>query len=263
MSSRIVNDSIQSILGNYLRNYLHTGTTNIGTRQTSTRGRNINEILEDISDDYNHNIHEYNRNMSTILSLLRADGANVAPSIPINPAGIFMNASTSNSNANRQNFRNDVARLTMTYGFTEDMISENPTNDPNANLCPITLESFEIGDVICEIRGCNHKFKRPALMNWLRRNDRCPVCRYNLFNPEVDTSGNIPAPPTETVSDPSGNIGSANNVRPAFMQIIQNIMQNPNIESLLDGSGNLLYEFEFPIYNFSSGEDIPDQGGVE
>jgi hypothetical protein len=69
--------------------------------------------------------------------------------------------------------RNDIAQTTRTYGYTEDMSS---------NICPISLDPFRVGDVICEILGCRHIFKRRHLMPWLQRNSRCPVCRYSLRN---------------------------------------------------------------------------------
>ena len=47
--------------------------------------------------------------------------------------------------------------------------------------CPISMEDFQVGDVLCEIIGCRHVFKRPALMRWFRRSSQCPVCRYDLF----------------------------------------------------------------------------------
>lgn len=48
--------------------------------------------------------------------------------------------------------------------------------------CPISLDDFRDGDELCQIMGCNHVFKRAPLMNWFSRNNRCPVCRYNLFD---------------------------------------------------------------------------------
>ena len=80
--------------------------------------------------------------------------------------------------------REEIARTTRTYGYTDAMVSA----DSSSNVCPISLDPFYIGDVVCEIRGCGHVFKRPPLMNWLRRNSRCPVCRYELRNFTEPTS---------------------------------------------------------------------------
>ena len=73
--------------------------------------------------------------------------------------------------------REEIATATRTYGYTADLALHR---DSSANVCPISLDQFQVGDVVCEIVGCGHIFKRPSLMNWLRRNSRCPVCRYEL-----------------------------------------------------------------------------------
>jgi hypothetical protein len=49
-------------------------------------------------------------------------------------------------------------------------------------ICPITLDNFIIGENISQIMHCNHIFKKNALMRWLSRNIKCPICRYDLRN---------------------------------------------------------------------------------
>jgi hypothetical protein len=78
------------------------------------------------------------------------------------------------------------------------------------------MDTFLPGDVLCEIRGCGHTFRRPPLMNWLRRSSQCPVCRYHIRTyqePLVDPSFNIVDPSFNNV-DPSFNI-----VDPSFNSI--------------------------------------------
>ena len=100
--------------------------------------------------------------------------------------------------------RTAIAQATRTYGYTEEM----STRDASGNLCPISLEPYQIGDVVCEIIGCNHIFRRPALMNWLRRSSLCPVCRYNLHNyvptAPATTAPVIPSIPFPQLRDLSG-----------------------------------------------------------
>jgi len=52
----------------------------------------------------------------------------------------------------------------------------------NSITCPITLEDFQHGDLLCEIKHCHHVFKESALRNWFVRNTHCPVCRYDIRN---------------------------------------------------------------------------------
>lgn len=50
----------------------------------------------------------------------------------------------------------------------------------NSITCPITLEDFQHGELLCEIKHCHHVFKESALRNWFVRNSHCPVCRYDI-----------------------------------------------------------------------------------
>jgi hypothetical protein len=33
---------------------------------------------------------------------------------------------------------------------------------------------------ICRIKHCSHSFKQAAIVDWFRRNVRCPVCRFDI-----------------------------------------------------------------------------------
>lgn len=72
--------------------------------------------------------------------------------------------------------REEISNATRTFSYVRDSL---PADN---RMCPITMEQFVPGDVLCEILGCNHVFRRPALMNWLQRSSQCPVCRYSLRN---------------------------------------------------------------------------------
>lgn len=65
------------------------------------------------------------------------------------------------------------------------------STDPSGNICPISLEEFQVGDDISRIRACNHQFKRPFLLRWFQRNHRCPVCRRDVTE--------LPAQPVQPV----------------------------------------------------------------
>jgi hypothetical protein len=50
----------------------------------------------------------------------------------------------------------------------------------NEQRCPISLDEFVVDENICQIKQCSHIFKNNSLINWLRTNRHCPVCRYDL-----------------------------------------------------------------------------------
>jgi len=144
--------------------------------------------------------------------------------------------------------RTAIAQATRTYGYTEEM----STRDASGNLCPISLEPYQIGDVVCEIIGCNHIFRRPALMNWLRRSSLCPVCRYNLHN-YVPTAPDTAAPDTaapDTAAPDTAAPDTAEHVVPSipFPQLID-----------LSGTSIFSLEFEMPLSSENAEEsDVSD-----
>lgn len=128
--------------------------------------------------------------------------------------------------------REAISAATRTYGYTAEMI----TPDASGNLCPISLEPFQVGDVICEIRGCHHIFRRPALMAWFRRNPRCPVCRYNLSDYRSNGGQNggqntITINANTIPQHPVGDTGSLTTTPGTFSDI----------------SGARIFEFEIPL----------------
>lgn len=71
-----------------------------------------------------------------------------------------------------------------------ELINYNDAGEYNNNTCPITLEEFNHGERICQIKQCGHIFREEALRNWFRRNVRCPVCRYDIRN-YINTNRNV------------------------------------------------------------------------
>ena len=177
-------------------------------RSASAQQRETNHLAE-IAREYNRNtrcyndnMRDYNENIRTIIQGLTNTESQTTRRTSQQPAfDISMNISFWEfplNNAARNNERANLSREqissnTLTYGYTNEMHASEV--DASGNVCPISLEQFQVGDVICEIRGCGHKFKRPNLMNWLRRNSRCPVCRYDLMtNRETETTPVVEIP---------------------------------------------------------------------
>lgn len=239
---------------------------------------NEHEMLNDLIYYYSQNIREYNANMRELI--FRVEDYQTSRRARSSTINRYTNRYY--NNANRENpfrmyyhtqwiptnppattplTREDIARATLTYGFIEEMIIRDASGEVT-NICPISLEPLQIGDVICEIRGCSHKFKRPNLMTWLNRNSNCPVCRYSLRTPlpaeeplthqeheEMEREEDEEQRQPHQREDASGNntINDTTQIQESLTQLFQNVLQGININSFSDGSTNLLYEFEFPI----------------
>ena len=171
--------------------------------------------------------------------------------------------------------REEIASTTRTYGYTNELAMHT---DSSANVCPISLDPFQVGDVVCEIIGCGHIFKRPSLINWLRRNSRCPVCRYqlrdylnrqnnettsnetdNTINSEVPTISNTL--PTTSNTLPITTSPLSADMNSIMMRLVQSMMSSTeNRHSTFDASGNEIYEFDIPINSIFNDTNDSENG---
>ena len=92
----------------------------------------------------------------------------------------------------------------------------NPVNDS----CPISQEDFTNDSNICQIKYCKHNFNKNALVNWLKRNHTCPMCRYNIL-----TNSNMIR---YTISDDTILILSRQEFSQYISQELINIFSNSN-----------------------------------
>jgi hypothetical protein len=166
-----------------------------------TIGPLITEYNENINY-YNSNINYYNSNIRQLINILQPNVVynddsirsqrnvrNSAFTIPNIGRNVIyesiLHRPNTDTSANRGNYRNvfqnmmeDVVVRPTAEQLTNALedISYNGTGAS----CPITLEPFETGEIICKIIHCSHIFKRTALYDWFSRNVRCPICRYDI-----------------------------------------------------------------------------------
>ena len=174
------------------------------------------EFLRTFINEYNQIIRthtemmsEYNSNIRNILSIIQRNGEYT-----------HTPASTPTT---RSSSRSDIAALIyllsqagvddVRAGLSQSQI-ENATESvlytpdafPEITQCPISLDEFADGELVCQIRHCRHIFKRRNIMRWLETHTCCPVCRHDLensnpesapssiwsslFNRSLDVSGN-------------------------------------------------------------------------
>ena len=172
----------QSAMRNVLSRPTPTEPRTLPTEPRSTsiepNPNNITPLIDNLIYEYSRNMRDYNKNIQEIIQLLRLTQQNVEP-VSLFTYTYYPNANA-NANTTSANVNplttDEIAYATRTYSYT----SNTASNNEEPNRCPISLETFQVGDVVCEIRGCGHIFKRPPLMRWFRRNSQCPMCRYQL-----------------------------------------------------------------------------------
>lgn len=161
---------------------------------------------------YQQNMANFNRTSSTILRMINNnDRGSYTPMLGSNRNTTIQNTPLSNSfslnfPSSIQEFMRhpgiELSAITVPYRMngSSDQTTEYPTisqilqsvelftyNEETMDRvqdtrCPVSLETFSIGDELCEIRHCHHVFKWNSLQNWFSRNSHCPVCRHDIRN---------------------------------------------------------------------------------
>jgi len=50
----------------------------------------------------------------------------------------------------------------------------------DANVCPICLCEYEMGDMLVVSKYCTHAFHKDCILEWLENHDDCPLCRVGM-----------------------------------------------------------------------------------
>jgi len=214
---RQLQDEIIRLLHDAMRMQTRNNTEN---REPNSIDRTI--LLREIINGYNMRMSEYQENIRDVISLLRPQQNrytydNVSPirnrqrsrrnteqEPPSQPDtsnllfSYYVYPPRTNDNTRNLNtffeslYQNVVVRPSQEQiNNATQLIEYSETTNTNTN-CPITLENFQTGDVIQQIKYCRHSFRPTAIQNWFTSNVKCPVCRYDIRNYIAsDLSNNI------------------------------------------------------------------------
>jgi hypothetical protein len=134
------------------------------------------QLLNNISESYQQNILQYQQNMNSIIAILnRGMERRVIETyidIPIYRRDI------SNSTVRTRRERNTIPTPFQVFQATDTFVYSNTVL--NNHVCPISLEAFREGEIICRIKHCDHIFKQLEIIKWFSRNSLCPVCRHDI-----------------------------------------------------------------------------------
>ena len=106
----------------------------------------------------------------------------------------------------------DISRNTQTFFWREIQ------NQTSQSRCPITLETFQPGDLVSRITNCGHTFHQDALNTYLIDYDhRCPICRYNISN-DIISPPSLSSNNTNTTTPASAQTPRSDNLEMARLQ---------------------------------------------
>lgn len=92
------------------------------------------------------------------------------------------NENVSSSTTPRRVFLSRPNRIVPT--LRQDCTKEVPTQIVPSRMCSMCLRDYKSGDYICYSQhtvSCRHDFHIECLINWLMRNNECPMCRAAFF----------------------------------------------------------------------------------
>jgi hypothetical protein len=129
---------------------------------------------------------------------------------------------------------------------------------PISEICPITLERFNMNDVVRQIHHCGHIFSNTAFNEWFHSSVRCPVCRYDIreYNSNTVVSNNDnndSIPNTNVVTESNSNEvtidlpneqTTENLLNTLSSRLLQGLLnptnQNQNDRFMYDASNNII-----------------------
>jgi hypothetical protein len=115
---------------------------------------------------YIHAQNDFNSNMTRMIQMLDR------PTVTLD----FTNLIDLSGNNLQRLTANQIDLATTSYNY----VLEPSLSDPIT--CPITLEPIAENESVIKINRCGHIFKKNALLRWLERDSRCPVCRSTMNN---------------------------------------------------------------------------------
>ena len=196
--------------------------------------------------EYHENVTDYNRNISRMMNII-ANNSNIS---------LATNHSAQNipSHSRRTNFEYDLLTYLLTImntpinvinrGLTESVIETNTrmitySDTMEESICPITHNTFEPGEQVCQIIHCGHYFKREAIIRWFQTHNTCPTCRHVIR--ESRENDNI-----------NNNINNTNNINThlqngldSFARIVNTNIQDPSFNTIS-------YSFDIPFNNYNA-----------
>lgn len=187
--------------------------------------QNFRELFYNYTDVmriYNNNMSEYNRNISTLLRIMEQQ------SLPTN--GEINNDFLTNILLQMYTQTNiDEARGVSEIEMDQNVRTVQYNSTMDEPRCPISHEDFEIDEEICQINACGHYFKKESLRRWLRSSRICPVCRNHVIRTDIENN-------RRNVDENSFS-----------NRVLTNMMRRTSL-SHVDNSNNMVYSFEFPLF---------------
>lgn len=148
-----------------MNTYANVFSNILSTMLNENRPPNSQQMVR-LMNQYINTQNDFNSNMTRMIQLLDRQ------TVTFDAAPIIASLFDLSANSPRLTVEQIEASTTsFNYELEIDQIT-----------CPITLEPIVANELVIKINRCGHIFKKNALLRWLERDSRCPVCRCELQN---------------------------------------------------------------------------------
>ena len=146
------------------------------------------EMVRETIYGYNAILRRYQENYQELISLLSlvrpSSGSRQRPSSSPSPS---IDDRIMFHRTNVRPIHEGTATPTWRHGGISPVYVNLFTNEihydgsMNQTQCPISLDDFQEGESVLQIRGCGHVFRAEPLRRWFQSHHQCPVCRLHLY----------------------------------------------------------------------------------
>jgi hypothetical protein len=245
-------DSYNDNMSQYQRNISNIARTiHISQQNLNTQNLWRHNVDAEINNEFTHIRNSGDsRNSRTLRRTNNQNNLMLSSSIPFNRTfTYYMPLNGLRNNLSRTSSLRNVISTEQIDLSTQMVTYDNSYTELR---CPISWEDFTIGENVCQIKHCGHIFKNSSLMNWLRTDPHCPLCRYDLRTYREETTNNNDEIHQDTSNtnneeiqqDTSNNNNNEDILNDNFLDsILNNVMQRLDNDFLnsIDPSNNVLY----------------------
>jgi hypothetical protein len=137
----------------------------------------------------------------------------------------------------------EIERALLVLPFDNEQMTETQ--------CPITLDLFQVGELVGQIRHCGHVFREHAIRNWLRRNHGCPVCRHDIRERQAPSLTASNTRMLDISLNQTPILNNMNDMDQLFDSISSRFSTIVNENMGYDVSMNMVFTFPFLYYDAS------------
>ena len=200
-----MNNPMNNNMNSYIRNLFNNMNNNMyNNNMNNNSNMNNNMYNNNMNNNRNITINFYNNNMNSNINNRNMNN-NIYNNNMNNNSNMNNNFNNNNMNNNSNNRENNRTNLRDIKNSIMASVNMNNLSDfekkkleltlemdeyqykhiqkyesRKETKCAICLEDFKGPDIIKAFYKCEHIFHKKCLLDWLKKNNKCPLCNHDL-----------------------------------------------------------------------------------